>query len=56
MAITSIKEWAVDDRPREKMLLKGTGALSNAELLAIIINNGTKEKSPLILQKRYWFW
>ncbi len=34
---TSIKHWAEDDRPREKMLLKGTEALSNAELLAILI-------------------
>lgn len=42
-----IKQWAEDDRPREKMQLKGHAALSNAELLAILINNGTKEKSAL---------
>ena len=41
----SIKNWAIDDRPREKMLAKGTEALSDSELLAIIINNGSKEKS-----------
>lgn len=44
---TSIKHWSEDDRPREKMLLKGAEALSNAELLAILINNGTREKSAV---------
>src|ERR1700750_3118868 len=48
---TSIKHWAEDDRPREKMLLKGHASLSNAELLAILINNGTKEKSAVDLGK-----
>ena len=48
---TSIKHWAEDDRPREKMLMKGTEALSNAELLAIIINNGTKDKSAVDVAK-----
>lgn len=43
----SIKNWAIDDRPREKMLLKGYAALSNAELLAILINNGTRDKSAV---------
>lgn len=42
-----IKQWAEDDRPREKLMLKGTDALSNAELLAILINNGTKDKSAV---------
>ena len=51
MAQTSIKQWAVDDRPREKMLLKGCGALSNAELLAILMNNGTANTSALELAK-----
>lgn len=46
-----IKQWAEDDRPREKMILKGTNALSNAELLAILINNGTKEKSAVDVSK-----
>src|SRR5690348_9409569 len=46
-----IKQWAEDDRPREKMLLKGTNALSNAELLAILINNGTKDKSAVDVGK-----
>lgn len=48
-ASTSIKNWAEDDRPREKLLLKGVEALSNSELLAILINNGSKEKSALDL-------
>lgn len=51
MSSTSIKQWAEDDRPREKLLSKGTPALSNAELLAILINNGTKNKSALDLAK-----
>lgn len=46
-----IKQWAEDDRPREKMVLKGTNALSNAELLAILINNGTKDKSAVDVSK-----
>jgi DNA repair protein RadC len=45
----SIKQWAKDDRPREKLLLKGPAALSNSELIAILINNGTKDKSAVEL-------
>lgn len=48
---SSIKNWAADDRPREKMLAKGAAALSNSELLAILINNGNKEKSALEIGK-----
>lgn len=43
----SIKYWAEDDRPREKMLLKGRSALSDAELLAILLGTGTKSLSAL---------
>ncbi len=46
---TSIKNWAEDDRPREKMLQHGADKLSNSELLGIIINNGSKEKSAVEL-------
>lgn len=46
---TSIKNWAIDDRPREKLLTKGPASLSDSELLAILINNGHKEKSALSL-------
>jgi DNA repair protein RadC len=48
---TSIKNWAEDDRPREKLLQKGAPALSNSELLAILINNGSKDKSAVDLAK-----
>ena len=46
-----IKTWSVDDRPREKMMAKGAAALSNSELLAILINNGSREKSAVDLAK-----
>ena len=45
----SIKQWAKDDRPREKLLSKGPSALSNSELVAILINHGTKEKTAVEL-------
>lgn len=48
----SIKHWAIDDRPREKVLLKGHRVLSDAELLAIIIGSGSKNESALELSKR----
>ncbi len=48
----SIKDWAADDRPREKMHLKGPGALSDAELLAILIRSGTPKFSALDLAQR----
>ncbi len=48
---TSIKNWAIDDRPREKLLLKGPSSLSDSELLAILIINGHKERSALDLAK-----
>lgn len=51
----SIKEWAKDDRPREKLLSKNPMALSDSELLAILINNGTKDKSAVDLAKELLF-
>ena len=48
---TSIKNWAIDDRPREKLLSKGAAGLSDSELLAILIINGHKERSALELAK-----
>lgn len=48
---TSIKSWAIDDRPREKLLAKGAIALSNSELLAILLNNGSKNKSAVELAR-----
>jgi DNA repair protein RadC len=47
----TIKNWSEDDRPREKLLLKGSSALSNAELLAILINNGTVNRTAVDLAK-----
>ncbi|MCX6255600.1 MAG: DNA repair protein RadC [Bacteroidia bacterium] len=44
-----ITDWAVEDRPREKLIQKGTASLSDAELLAILISSGTKEKSAVDL-------
>ncbi len=47
----SIKQWAIDDRPREKLLLKGSSSLSNSELIAILIQHGTRQKTALELAK-----
>jgi len=47
-----INAWAEDDRPREKLLLKGKSALSDAELIAILINSGNKNESALDLSRR----
>jgi DNA repair protein RadC len=47
----SIKNWAEDERPREKLLNKGSASLTDAELLAILISSGTKEKSALDLAR-----
>lgn len=46
-----ITAWADDDRPREKLLSKGCAALSNAELIAILIGSGTRELSAVDLAK-----
>jgi DNA repair protein RadC len=50
--MSSIKAWAEDDRPREKLLRKGRSALSNAELLAIILGSGSTKESAVDLAKR----
>ncbi|MBS1534169.1 MAG: DNA repair protein RadC [Bacteroidetes bacterium] len=47
-----ISSWADDDKPREKLLLKGKTALSDAELLAIIIGSGSKNESAVALSQR----
>ena len=47
----NIKQWAEEDRPREKLLLKGKSALSNAELLGILIGSGTRELTAVDLAK-----
>lgn len=48
----SIKHWKEDDRPREKLSLKGRASLSDAELLAIIMGSGNREESAVELAKR----
>lgn len=48
----NIKQWAEDDRPREKMASKGAGALSDAELLAILIGSGNADESAVALMQR----
>jgi DNA repair protein RadC len=48
---TSIKNWSADDRPREKLLGKGAAVLSNSELIAILINKGSRDKSAVDLAK-----
>ncbi len=47
-----IKHWQSDERPREKLMKHGAATLTNAELLAIIINNGNKKYSALDLAKQ----
>ncbi len=47
----SIKYWAVNERPREKMMERGEQALTDAELLAILIGSGTQKKSAVQLMK-----
>ncbi|MGM0406499.1 MAG: RadC family protein [Bacteroidota bacterium] len=47
-----IKEWAVEDRPREKLLKKGIQSLSNAEIMALLIGSGTKNESAVDLSKK----
>ncbi|MCT4623466.1 MAG: DNA repair protein RadC [Schleiferiaceae bacterium] len=48
----SIKTWAEDDRPREKLILKGKNALSDSELIAILIGSGSRELSAVDLAKK----
>ncbi|GAL68209.1 RadC family protein [Jejuia pallidilutea] len=48
----SIKNWNQDDQPREKLLYKGKSALSDAELVAILIGSGNREESAVGLCKR----
>ena len=46
-----IKEWALEDRPREKLLYKGIYALSDAELIAILLGSGNNEQSAVDLAR-----
>ena len=48
----SIKSWAEEDRPREKLLLKGKAALSDAELITILLRTGVTGNSALDIAKK----
>lgn len=48
---STIRTWAEDDRPREKLVLKGRHSMSDAELLAILIGSGTRNESAVDLAK-----
>lgn len=48
----SIKDWAVEDRPREKLLYRGLASLSDAELIAILIGSGNNEETAVELSRR----
>jgi len=48
----TIKEWAEDDRPREKMMSKGISALSDAELIGILIGSGTQNETAVSISQR----
>lgn len=48
----SIKNWNEDDRPREKLMLKGRASLSDAELIAILIGSGSRNESAVSLSQR----
>lgn len=52
MSKLTINRWAKEDRPREKMMQKGAEALSDAELLAILIGSGSKDESAVALMQR----
>lgn len=49
---TSIRHWAIEDRPREKLIQKGIASLSNAELLAILIGSGSRRESAVELSRK----
>lgn len=50
--LQTIKDWNEDDRPREKLLKRGEGALTDAELLAILLGSGNRNETAVGLAKR----
>ena len=52
MPVNSIKYWAEEDRPREKLILRGKHNLSDAELLAILLGSGSRNESAVSLAQR----
>jgi DNA repair protein RadC len=51
LAVMAIRDWPTDERPREKLLDKGAAALSDAEILAILLRTGTRGRSALDLAR-----
>jgi DNA repair protein RadC len=49
---TPINQWSEDDRPREKLMLKGKAALSDAELIAILLGSGSSDETAVDLARR----
>ncbi len=48
----SIRDWAVEDRPREKLIAKGLHSLSDSELIALLIGSGTRKVSAVELARQ----
>lgn len=48
----TIKDWAIEDRPREKLLKKGVQSLSDAEIIALLIGSGTRNESAVELSQK----
>jgi DNA repair protein RadC len=48
----NIKSWAVEDRPREKLLYRGISSLSDAELIAILVRSGSRDETAVELSRR----
>ncbi len=48
----NIKDWAAEDRPREKLLINGARSLSDAELIAILISSGNLNETAVELSRR----
>src|ERR1700761_8881993 len=51
LALMGIRDWPIDERPREKLLERGAAALSDAEILAILLGTGRKGRSALDLAR-----
>ena len=51
-ASLSIRHWSIEDRPREKLRIKGRSALTNAELLAILLRSGSRQETAVELAKK----
>jgi DNA repair protein RadC len=52
MSVLKIKDWNPDDRPREKMIAKGVAALTDTELIAILLRSGTRSETAVEVAQR----